>query len=121
MGFNGFGATVEASMESSKAVSKTMESAQTKSWSVSCGSQNCDDGHLYQWEVEATGSDGTTQKVTNCFFQCVPYEINDPSPRCPLTFCASRSCQCCNGVWREDSSDPDDNLLSVRNGGSCEE
>ena len=99
-------------------VSQTLEETNGGSSCQTCTSVECD-GLLFQWFVNADGSDGTSQYVKSCNFQCVPESIPNGHPMCPEGYCEDISCQCCNAIWLDGNDDPDANYLSVNQGGNC--
>ena len=115
--FEGVEASVEASEEASTSVENTLETALSGEWTVECNSMECA-GMLYQWKVSGSATDGSLQHVTNCYFTCVDDNIG-ATPKCPLGYCNSENCQCCNGHWNDGNDD--DNYLAKEHGGKCKE
>lgn len=116
-------ATVDTSASASQYIawstSQTISSTQSGKSTIICNPAPCD-GILYQWNVAASDLYGNQANVYSCDFQCVPFLQSLP-PQCPQGYCSSASCNCCNGIWRGDTSDPVANVLDKRLGlgGNC--
>ena len=123
--FDGTGlkTTESATLTMQTSVSNTMSYAETHDWSYTCSTPTCDNGVIFQWIVEADYSDGTTQYVKTCNFECVPQSIPNGKPQCPLTYCSDITCQCCNADWIDGNTNPNDNHLEDYNGngGTCKD
>lgn len=109
--------TAGASQTMQSTSSQTIGTSKSGSYGISCGTNTCP-GRLYQWSTEASGSDGTTQIVQSCFFQCVASSTPN-APQCPVGFCENSSCQCCNAVWIDGNNSTIDNHLAPSAGGNC--
>ena len=93
------------------------------STTVSCGAVACPSGNLYQWVVNAVDANGKQEYVSQCSYVCVDDALGPQSvapPRCPVQYCHSSACQCCNAVWGENAtaSDPSQ-YVHTDQGGSC--
>jgi len=115
-----FGTTsvsASASQTWSASSSNTISHTNSGSKVISCGSIPCA-GKLYQWQTAAKYTDGSTQIVRSCFFHCVP-DSSHNGPECPLNYCETDGCHCCNAVWMLDNNSATANRLPPYAGGTC--